>query len=195
MAKIKIRNINQLANRFKINTRVAILKTLRDKRLRDKAGRIIEQDIRDNFNEIPSQATKEFREFFEQFNQTHPDYRRGKINITFTGELLRDLATNVKLQSQELALVFEHSNKKHKQLKSGARDRGRRIQVTSLSTRNTRDVRDTFATTPKKTHKEISGYIQDLGYDYIQLSSGGQSKIVDLLREAIFNNIKKELTS
>ena len=188
MARIKINGLKELERRFTLATRLAISKTLRDKILRNDVGLIVENDIRKNFNEKASKVTQDFREYFEQFNKTHPSYRRSKINITFTGELLRDLATNVKGDIKNRQLVIEHSDRKHSSLKDGGNTfKKKTVQVTSLKTKKTRSVEQ------KKTHKQISEFVQSKGYDYIKVSDEAQDKIIALIEKVLLNNIQKEL--
>jgi hypothetical protein len=192
--QIKVNGLTKLRNVLKRKFKIIINKTLRDKALRLRVGKIVEQDIRDNFNETPAEFTKDMRAYLEQFNKTHPDYRRSKINITFTGELLDDLAKNVKADTTKLAFIIEHSNKKHKAYKQASQTkRGRKVTVTSLKSRKTRDVRDTFSKQERKTHKEISEHIiNDHGYDYLKISDKAEKDILKLIRNTILDNVRRE---
>jgi hypothetical protein len=197
MAKgIKVKGLTQLRRKLQSKFKLIINKTLRDKSLRLKVGKIVEQDIRDNFSESASPFTQAMREYLEQFNTTHPDYRRSKINITFTGDLLEDLASNVKADTVRLAFIVDHSNKKHKRYKQPSDvTKGKKIQVTSLRSRKTRDVRDSFAKAPQLTHKQISNHlINDLKYDYLNVTKGAESEILLLIKKTIMDNIKREFT-
>jgi len=189
MAKVKTKGLLELRKKLNSVFKIAINKSLRDKKLRDDVGKAIVENIRNNPNRtwLASQVTKEFREYFEQFNTTHPDYRRSKINITFTGELLNDLARNVKADTNNLALIIEHSNKSHKNYKSGGLFKPKSVQVTSLKSKKTRNV------VQKKTHKEISGYVQDKGYDYLQIDDKTTKIITELIRTTVFKYLKDAL--
>ena len=186
MVRVRIKGLRALERRFNLGFRIAISRTLRNKALRNRVGIIVEQDIRKNFNETASPVTQKFREYFEKFNKTHPDYKRSKINITFTGDLLRDLANNVKADIRGAAFVIEHSNKKHPNLKSGS-GKKRTVQVTSLKTKKTRNVEQ------KRTHREISEFVKKKGYDYLYISDSAQLQIIALIKKVLLNNIEKEL--
>jgi hypothetical protein len=190
MARVTIRNLNQLRKKLNSKFKVVINKTLRDKGLRLKIGRIIEADIRKNFNKtVKSDATLAFRKYFEQYNETHPTYNRSKINITFTGELLNDLATNVLADTTNLGFIIGHSDKKHSFYKTAGKSKRRTVAVTSLKTRKTTN------RAVKKTHKEISDYIiKDHGYEYLEVTDDAKDKIIKLVKDSIFDNIKRELT-
>lgn len=189
MANVTVKGMAALRRRLNSKAKVVINKTIRNKSLRDKIGKIVADDIRKNFNEPAGDATQAFREFLEQFNKTHPDYKRSKINITFTGELLDDLASNVKADTINLGFIIEHSKKPHSIYKSGGTFSPRKVQVTSLKTQKTRNV------TQKRTHKEISEFIQKKGYDYLKVTDDAKRKIIKLVRDEIFDNIKKEFTT
>ncbi len=189
MAKVrgvKVRGLTELRKKLNSKFKVVINKTLRDKATRLEVGKIIAQDIRDNFNEDASEITQAFREFFEQYNTTHPDYRRSKINITFTGELLEDLATNVKADTTKLAFIVEHSDKKHANYKSGGTFKDKKAGVTSLKTQKTRNI------TVKQSHRRISDKLIAMGYDYLKVSDDAEKKILQLLKSKILENIKRE---
>ena len=105
MARVTIKNLDQLRKKLNSKFKIVLNKTLRDKGLRLKIGRLIEADIRKNFSKtVKSPATTAFRKYFEQYHETHSTYNRSKINITFTGELLNDLATNVLADTTNLGM-------------------------------------------------------------------------------------------
>lgn len=188
MAVVEIKGLKSFQRKLQTRVKASIRKTLRDKSLRKKVGDIVAQDIRDNYKATPKKFTKEMREWLEEFNQTHKDYDRDKINITFTGELLEDLANNIKADTTRLAFVIEHSNKKHKNYKTKGKGlKPRKVQVTSLKTRKTSNV------AVKKSYQQISKYIrEDHGHDYLKVSTHGQAKIIKLIRNKIFDNIQRE---
>lgn len=186
MANITITGMSALRRKLNSKAKVVINKTIRDKKLRMKIGEIVAQDIRDNFDEPASDITEAFRQFFEQYNKTHPDYRRDKINITFTGDLLKDLATNVKADTINLGFIVQHSKKPHKNYKSGGTFSAKTVQVTSLKSKKTRNV------TQKRTHREISKDIIDRGYDYLHVTDSAKDKIIKLMRNEIIDKIKRE---
>ena len=89
------------------------------------------------------------------------------------GELLKDLAKNVKADVRNLSMVIEHSDKKHPVLKIGSSRSKQR----------------------PKSHAQISQYVIDKGYNYIQVSDKAQKTIVDLLRKTLLNNLEKSINS
>ena len=189
MAVVKIRNLSQLRKNLNAKFKIVINKTLRSKNLRDQVGKVVAQDIRDNFENgtsvLASPITQAFREFLEQYNSTHPDYRRRKINITFTGELLNDLASNVKADTINLGFIIEHSNKKHSTYKSGGTFAKKTVKVTSLKTKKTTDREQ------KLTHRQISDHVIARGYDYLKVSDKGKKEILKLVQKEILANIKQ----
>tara|TARA_R110000868_G_C10972548_1_gene770429 strand:- start:19898 stop:20476 length:579 start_codon:yes stop_codon:yes gene_type:complete len=181
---IKITGLTQLRRKLNSKFKIVMNKTMRDKILRNKVGAIIAADIRKNFKRTPSSATRKFREYFEKYNDTHSDYDINNINITFTGELLNDLASNVKADTVNLLFIVEHSDKKHKLLKGARKSKAKTITVTSKSGKS-RQAR------PQKTNKEISEIlINDLKLDYLKVTDSAQSEIIKLLRKEISKNIK-----
>jgi len=189
MATVEIKGIKELTKRFKLGAKIAISKTLRSKDLRNSIGNVVENDIRKNFNEKASSVTQSFREYFEQFNSTHPDYKRSKINITFTGDLLRDLATNVKFNVPKGLLVIAHSDKKHKRLNDPAKTfSSKTAEVSSLKTKKVRKV------TIAASHKDISKAIQKRGFDYIKITPDAERQIIVLIQKTLLNNLRKELS-
>lgn len=192
--QINVRGLTELRRKLKSKFKIVINRTLRDKGLRLKIGRIIENDIRKNFggnkSVLASPVTQAFREYFEQFNKTHPDYRRPKINITFSGALLNDLANNVKADTTKLAFIIEHSNKKHPGYKDGGKTfKPRTVQVTSLSNRKTRNVKQ------KRSYKEIGEFVVDKGYDYLTVSAAAEKIIIDLIKKRITDEITRQFAA
>jgi hypothetical protein len=175
MAKITLKGLQGLRQKLGSRFKIAINKTLRDKQLRQKIGEIVESDIRETFKAIPAPATKQIREYYEKYNPTHPAYSRNKINITFTGELLRDLITNVKADTTRIAFIVEHSNKKHKLYKLSPKSDLKRKVNRKPRTR--------------ATYREIQGYLAKLGYDYLEITPTAADKITDTLREVLLKNV------
>lgn len=185
MAKLRVTNLKAVQS----NVRKEITKAARAKEIRQGLGEIIVDHIRDNPLGSASPVTQDFREFYEQFNKTHPKYRRPQINITFTGELLEDLKNNVKVDttSGEVKYIIEQSNKKHKNYRSGAGKKEddffktKKVEVTSLKTRKTRSVE------LQKTHKQIGRYVEKKGYDYLTFDL----KLLDKVLNFVSNSITK----
>lgn len=174
MATIKVKGLEQLRKSVNSKLKVAINKTLRDKSLRKFVGETIRDDIRKNFKGIPQQSTVKYRTYLEQFNSTHPDYSKGKINITFSGELLEDLAKNVKADTTKLMLIVEHSDKKHRLYKVGNKRKRKGARK-------------------KSSYSEISQGIQDHGYDYLQISDQASKLITNDIKETLFKYLSEAL--
>lgn len=187
MARIKIKGIDEVSKRLSTNLKIELNKVFRSPELRNFIGDAIVDDIRKNYSKQPSDVTLAFREFYEQFNATHPEYVRSKINITFTGKLLEDLAKNVKSNTNELTFVVAHSKKKHPGYKSGTGEkvRGKKVMVTSLKSKKTRQLGTTFSK-QQKSYEEISGYLVGMGYDYFIVTQKTSDKIVNKVREELF---------
>lgn len=158
-----------------------IRKILRDKTTRQSVGRIVVAGIRSSSFGEPSNVTMQFRKFFEQYNKTHPEYRRSNINITFTGELLNDLQKNVKADfgGGKNEYIIEHSGKLHKGYDSGeARKKGKRkIEVTSLKSKKTRETRQKYSR-QRISYQMISEYLIEKGYDYLQLNDATINRVL-----------------
>jgi hypothetical protein len=166
MAKVKVKGFKELRNLVGRRAKIAINKTIRDKTLRDKIGVLIVDYIRNNFSEVPAPATIAIRQYLEQFNTTHPTYKRRKINVTFSGALLDDLKNNVKADTTQLAIVIEHSQKKHPGYKTGS------------------------GKTKRVSFSLINQYlVNDMNYDYIKVDDKTKDKIVKLIRKEILNSI------
>jgi len=171
MAIARVKNTQAVRRLVGSRFKVAITKMLRSKELRLKVGRIVEEDIRKNFRKsVTSKATLAFRKYYEKYNPTHPDYNRRIINITFTGDLLEDLAKNVKADTNKLELIVEHSDKKHKLYKLRKRKGGRK----------------------RHSHKEISEFVISKGYDYLQITDKASAKIRKLVQEELFALLKQQ---
>jgi len=166
MAKLKITNLKQIQTKL----RFKVTKALRDPEIRKGVAEIVVSEIQKDSSPA-GKVTQKWREYLEQGNTTDEAYERSKINITFTGDLLRDLITNVKAKfgSGKSEYIIEHSKNKHKKYKkpNGKLSKGK-----------------------PKTMQEISGYVQDLGYDYLKFSDNTQSKVIKFVRDKVFKNIK-----
>ena len=164
MAKVEIKGIQELAKKLNRDLRIKLNILFRDKVLRENIGKIIVADIKDkvNFGQ-PSEATLKWRKRYDKTNTTDRAYSRGRLNAVFTGELMKDLASNVKGVPTISAFEVQNSDKLHKQYKGKNGSIGKRTPFSTIS-------------------KHL---IDDLGYDYLQLSKEA--------REDITNIIKKEL--
>jgi hypothetical protein len=168
MANVKIKGINQLEKKLNRSIKIEINKLFRDKDLRLKVGQMIVADIKLNYvGGAPAESTLKWRERYDQLNTTDPQYDRNKIKALFTGELLNDLATNIKADTINKQFVMEHSSKLHKKYQGVTKKIGSRIAFDKLS-----------------------GYlIDDMGYNYMTISDNVRSEITKLVREKILKLI------
>lgn len=165
MAKIKIKGIKEVSKKLDKDIRIELNKVLRNPVLRLKIGDIVVNDIKGNVNfGSPAPSTLKWRERYDQINPTDPAYSRNKLNAVFTGELLEDLRTNVRAYPTELTFEVGHSDKRHKKYQGVTKKIGSRAK-----------------------YSEISGYlVNDLGYDYFQLTKKAQSEITKLIQDELF---------
>lgn len=164
MAKVKIKGVQKLASSLNANMRVAVNKLMRDANLRDKIGSIIVKDIKENVDMgAASPVTVKIREYFEKYNVTDPAYSRSRVKAVFTGQLMEDLRKNVKSITTEMAFEVKNSDKKHKGYK----------------TKNGKTKGESFS--------KISGWIvDDLGYNYFQLTQEAQAAITNEVQNVLF---------
>jgi hypothetical protein len=173
MPRVKVKGFKDFQRLVGRKAKVSIKKAIRDKQLRRDIGDIVVDGIRKKKFRAPTEVTKIWRDYLVQFNSTHPDYDREKINITFTGGLLEDLASNVKSDTINLAIVIEQSDKKHKKLK----------------TANGRAEDDAW------TFKMISdNLINKLDLDYLTLDKAVRNDIVKLMQKRILELVVDELS-
>ena len=154
MATFDVNNLDGLKKKILRDQRIKVNQIFRDKELRDEIGKIVTDDIKKTNFGTPASSTKAWRRYYENFNLTDPAYSRNKINITFTGELLKDLLKNVKAITTKRQFVVAHSNKKHKPYKGQSGTIGKSV--------------------PFKT---IQKGLQSLGYDYLEISDRALSKV------------------
>lgn len=168
MAKIKLKGVNDLAKKLNRSLQVEVNKLFRDKTLREEIGRIVVEDIKANYDGgSPAKSTLKWRERYDKLNATDPAYNRNKIKAVFTGELLEDLRTNIKADTTQKQFVMEHSGKLHKKYQGVTKKIGSR--------------------TP---YNKISEYlIDDMGYNYLQLTDEAREKIVSLVRDKLYRLI------
>jgi hypothetical protein len=163
MAKLKILNLKQVQT----SLRKQITKELRSKEIRTGVAEIVVNEIQDGDFGSPSEPYRDWRSMNDGINKTDPKYNRNKINITFTGELLRDLIKNIKAKfsSGNATFILEHSDKKHKPYKTKA------------------------GKTKQSSYKDISKGVQKY-YPYLKFSSKTQSKVIKFIRDKVFKNLK-----
>lgn len=168
MATIKIKNLESVEKAVSLKLRVAIRKMLRSKQVRNTIGAIIIADIKENISfGRPSPSTINWRRRYDSLNSTDPAYKRNKINAVFTGELLNDLATNVKADTIASSFVLEHSSKKHKKYQGVTKKIGSRSSYSDIS----------------------KGIIEKLGYDYLKITRKGQFKITKFIKSELLKLI------
>ena len=150
MATVKVTGLKNIQSTLLKEIR----KILRDKTTRDSVGRIVVAGIRSMQKPVQSQVTLAFRKYYEQYNKTHPEYRRSNINITFTGDLLNDLQKNVKadFSGGKNEYLIQHSEKRHKKYKTGKKRKNKSSKSVEAL-----------------THQMISEYLIEKGYDYLKL--------------------------
>ncbi len=163
MAKLKVLNLKQVQT----SIRKKITKELRSKEVRNGVAEIVVNEIKDGDFGRPSESYREWREMNDGLNKTDKKYSRDKINITFTGDLLKDLISNIKAKfgDGKSEFILEHSDKMHKayRTKSGK--------------------------TKKSSYKDISKGVQKY-YPYLKFSSKTQSKVIKFIRDKVFKNLK-----
>jgi hypothetical protein len=167
MAKLKIKNLNQVQT----SIRKQITKAARSPEIRKGVGEIIVDQIQKEPVPVTSKVTLAWRKYLEKANKTDSAYKRGSINITFTGELLADLKKNIKARigAGKIEYVVEHSDKNHKKYKkpNGKLSKG-----------------------AIKTYKDISELIIAKGYNYLTFSSKSKKRVLKFIQANIFRKLK-----
>lgn len=164
MARVRIKGVQELAKRLNRNLKIQLNKLFRNKALRLKIGAMVIADIKKNVSfGSPEDSTYRWRERYDILNQTDPAYRRNKLNAVFTGELLEDLKNSVRGVPTEKAFEIEHSDKLHKRYQGVNGKIGKRTPYSTIS----------------------EHLIDDLGYNYLQLSEKGKKQIANLIKDEI----------
>ena len=163
MAKLNVTNLKEVET----SLRLKITKELRSKEIRNGVAEIIVKEIQDGDFGAPSESYRDWREMNDGINQTDKKYDIGKINITFTGELLKDLIKNVRasFRAGKASYILEHSDNLHKPYKT---KKGK---------------------TKSSSYKDISSGLQRY-YPYLKFSDKTQSKVIKFIRDKIFKNLK-----
>jgi hypothetical protein len=170
MAKVRVKNLRQV----KSSIRKKFVKALRSQKIRDEIGQLYKEAVQLTEFPVTSEATKAWRRYLEQANKTAAEYSRNKINATFTGELMDDLASNVKakLGQKQAEYVIANSKKLHKKYKkpNGKPVKGKR-----------------------QSYEEIAGHLKKLGYDYLDAEYlTNNQELFDELKRVIRELIIKE---
>jgi len=169
MAKVKVTNLSQLGTEL----RKKVTKSLRDESFRKGIGEIIVDQIQDEPVPVTSKATKAWREYLEKGNKPlSPKYDPENINITFTGEQLNDLKSNVKTRvgSTRAEFVIEHSTKLHSKYR---KPNGKPVIGS------------------RKTYKQISEFIIAKGYNYLRFSRKSKDRVAEFIQERLFELLSK----
>ena len=190
MAKLKVKNLKQVQN----SIRKDLTKILREKSVRQGVAEIVVNEIRSTKFGTAHKFTVKMREYLKQFNKVHEKFKMNDIRITFTGELLNDLIKNIKASFNKgtVDYVIEHSDKMHKVYRQASNSKKKKIEVTSLKTKKTRDVRDFSSKQKPVSYKTISeNIIHKNGYDYLKFSESTKEKVIEFIRKTLFNKLKK----
>lgn len=207
--KVKVLGLKKVTSLL----RKEIIRELRSKEVRRGIADIVIEAIRNNPIPVTSEVTKSFREYFEQFNTTHPSYRRSQINFTFTGQLLEDLRTNVRLESNRgkgYSFIFEQSNRLHKGYKFRAGTKkatgedgksktvavfGRDVGTYKSGSRKGQARGGKTGNTQKITFQKISEYLKEEGYDYLNIDDRTLTKADDFIQFRLTKRLRKFLKS
>lgn len=168
MAVIRIKNLKQVQTAI----RKEITKGLRAPEIRNGVGEIVVDQIQKEPIPVRSKATIAWRKYLEKGNKTSSRYSRGRINITFTGELLNDLKNNVKARfgAGKAEFVISQSKKKHKKYK---KPDGKPVKGVAQS------------------YEAIGDFLAAKGYNYLTFSSKSKKRVIQFIREKLFKNIGK----
>ena len=166
MATLKITSAS--LKKAQSSIRKTITKALRSKDIRAGIGDIVVDAIKASKLGSPAKATVAHRKYLEKYNQTSDAYKRGVVNAIFTGELMKDLANNVKFTtgSDGVGYEIQNSGKKHKKYKGKKKSIGSR--------------------TP---YKVIQDRLIDLGYDYLFIEDETVDKLVKFIRKQLLNKL------
>ena len=171
MAKLKVKNLKQVTS----SVRKFITKELRSKEIRQGVGEIVVKSIRaQRFRSLSSdESYYKWRKIYDnpKLNKTHPTYKRSKINITFTGELLEDLQKNVRANSTSgrFIYVIEHSDKLHKKYNGVSGKIGSRSKYSDIS----------------------DGIINKWGYNYLKFDDKTLAKVLSFVNKEIVKRFNK----
>ena len=167
---ISIDGVDGLSKRLRSNTRVELAKIFRYNQFRLAIGDVVIDDIKRNANfGAPETSTVRWRRYYEQYNPTDPAYNIGKLNAVFTGELLEDLRESIIANPTEFYFQLQHSSGNHSRYKGKTKLVGK-----------------------KTPYRIISDYlINELGYDYMRLSSKAVGEINDLVKERILYLVRR----
>jgi hypothetical protein len=166
MAKVKVTGLKGLRS----NIRKQITTGLRQKEIRDDIGQIVSKDIKEKSQGAPASSTLEWRKRYDPINKTDPKYNRNQIKFVFTGELLADLASNVRLalKSGLVSYIVENSKKLHKKYNGVTKKIGSR-----------------------SPYNKIAEGLRDLGYAYPNISKKSQKSILKMIKLRLNRFLKR----
>lgn len=166
MAKLRVKNLKQVQS----NIRKSIIRAARSPDIRQGVADTVVDQIQKETS-AASAATKVWRKYFSKKNKTDPAHIPDKINITFTGEQLKDLKKKplVDTTGGKIQYIIQHTQGKHKKYK---KPNGRTTKGAA------------------KKYTEIYEYLKDMGYDYLTFSSKSKARVIKFIRANIFKNLK-----
>ncbi len=179
--------------------RKQIILELRSKEMRVGIAEIVIDSIRSNKIRVTSDITLAFREYFEQFNRTHPDYRRENINFTFTGKLLKDLENNVRLESKksQYTFIFKQSDKIHPgyKFRSSSGSAFGAIKNNKSGANIGKQKKGKSGTTQGIAFSKITEYLNAKGYDYLNIDAETLTRSEKFIQNRLSIRLKKFLRS
>jgi len=166
--KFRIKNLSQFRKILNSKMLIVVNQTLRDKKLQTSLGNIVKKEIQDTTFAAANPVTQIIRKHLEKYNKTAANYDRSIINITFTGELLKDLVNSVITDTTKGEFIFKHSNKKHKRYKGASGPIGKPLSF-----------------------KKISKDVQDRGYDYLKITPEMEKQLIKKIKSSLRKELKK----
>jgi len=189
MTTLKIKNLNSVLKAVQRELRINVNKLFSDSKIKADVGEIVVKNIKKRDFGDPAEFTLAMREYYEQFNKTDPSYKRNKINIAFTGELLEDLKNNVKGSPTEKSFIVQQSEKTHSQYKDNPKTKKRAFKKkTHKVTSRTGKVSNRQTRVP---YRFISTQLtKRLGYDYLDIPNSTRDEITSLIKVKLFKLLK-----
>lgn len=169
----------------KAQLRRRLKQIVRDKETRLAIGQVVIDDIsKRTFRRIKSNES--YFKFRERVQGKSPKYKRGKLNLFLTGQLMEDLKNNTRVKFEKARALFEfqNSNKRRKpyrvtqeyttkrgKKKTRTIRTGRKVQFTDLETRKTR------TRLLGARFSDIQDGLISSGYDYLEVTKSLRLKI------------------
>lgn len=176
MAKLRVTNLKQV----RATLRKKLTANLRSKEVRETVGAIVVEDIKNIAYPVTSEATLAWRKYYEQTNPTDSSYRRSMLNTTFTGMLLNDLMTNVRVSLRKgiADFVIAQSNKKHPLYKLKRKKRGAKPRKPRT----------------RQSYSQIGAWVRDAmstrGYNYLDVKDGTKGKVIAYIKGQLLKKFK-----